>query len=303
MRWRLLISLSLVVVVVLVHSGPAGADSDSSPPREDPWSWPIDREGLGERFDPPKSEYGAGHRGLDIQAPAGSLVTVVAPGQVTFVGQVANVDVVTIDHGSSRSTYQPVISHLKAGDTVDRGETIGTLVAEPSHCTSSCLHLGRVAPNDDYLDPLDLLGGGRFRLISPNGPPPKPPADYGTLRRPVAGRVTSAYGMRVHPITGKRKLHDGTDFGARCGTAVRAAASGRVTSTPTDRAYGKRILIDHGGLITGYAHLSSRRVHKGDRVSAGSVIGRVGSTGLSTGCHLHFMVWRHHRLTNPQSLL
>ena len=110
--------------------------------------------------------------------------------------------------------------------------------------------------------------------------------------------------MRVHPITGVRKLHDGTDFAAPCGTAVRAAAAGVVTATPTDRAYGKRVVIDHrGGLGTGYAHLSSRSVAPGARVRVGQVIGRVGATGLATGCHLHFMVLRGAHPVNPAQLL
>ncbi len=297
MRIRVLVSLLVIASVVLVRPGAADA-------ADEPWSWPVERTGLGDTFDPPDTEYGAGHRGLDITARSGAVVRAVAPGQITFVGRVGNVDVVTIDHGTSRSTYQPVTSSLTAGDAVARGEVIGILQSGPSHCPTSCLHLGRVAPDDTYLDPLDLLGGGRFRLISPNGPPPPPPAGQGSLQRPVKGAVTSAFGMRVHPITGIRKLHDGTDFGASCGTPVRAAAPGRVTGTPTDRAYGNRVLITHaGGLVTGYAHLSSRNVHRGQRVRTGTVVGRVGSTGLSTGCHLHFMVWRDGRLTDPMSLL
>jgi len=292
--------VSFVTALALVAlSPPAIAAGD------DPWSWPLDRGGLGRAFDPPATEYGSGHRGIDIEAAAGTAVRAVAAGRVAFVGRIGDVAVVTIDHGTSRSTYQPVRSRLRVGDTVDRGATVGVLQSGPSHCATPCLHLGRVAPDDSYLDPLDLLGGGRFRLISPNGPPPAPPAGVdGSLRRPVAGRVTSAFGMRVHPITGVRKLHDGTDLGASCGTPVHAAAAGRVVGTPTDRAYGKRVLIDHGrGLVTAYAHLSSRRVHRGQHIGAGTVIGRVGTTGLSTGCHLHFMVLRHGKPTDPAPLL
>jgi len=293
--------IGLAAIAVLVSPSAAGAGASE----EDSWSWPLGRGGLGRGFDPPATEYGSGHRGIDIAAAAGSTVRAVAAGRVTFVGRIGAVDVVTIDHGSSRSTYQPVRSRLQVGDTVDRGAAVGVLQSGPSHCATSCLHLGRVAPDDRYLDPLDLLGGGRFRLISPHGPPPRPPAGaVGSLRRPVGGRITSAFGMRVHPITGVRKLHDGTDFGAACGTPVRAAAPGRVIGTPTDRGYGKRVLVDHGrGLVTAYAHLSSRRVHRGQHVSTGTVVGRVGTTGMSTGCHLHFMVLRHGRPTDPAPLL
>lgn len=297
MRIRIVTCLLIVLAASAVNPSRAGA-------ADDPWSWPVDRTGVDRRFDPPASDYGSGHRGVDVLAPVGSVVRSVAPGIVTFAGRVGSVDVVTIDHGSSRSTYQPVRSTVQVGDAVDRGDPIGLLQSGPSHCATACLHLGRVTADGAYLDPMDVLGGGRFRLVTPDGPPPAPPAGAGTLRRPVAGHVTSSYGMRVHPITGVRKLHDGTDFGASCGTRVRAAGPGTVVRTPTDRGYGKRIIIEHAaGLRTGYAHLSSRSVRVGQTVRTGTVIGRVGSTGLSTGCHLHFMVWKHGHLMNPMALL
>ncbi len=269
------------------------------------WTWPVGRAGLGRTFEPPASEFGPGHRGIDIAARAGTPVRAVAPGTVTFVGRVGRVDVVTVDHGTQRSTYQPVQAGVRQGDAVGRGQVLGTLASGPSHCAGSCLHLGRVRSDDTYDDPLGLLGGGRFRLISPDGPPPAPPPEPGgVLRRPVSGTVSSPYGMRVHPITGVRKLHDGTDFAAPCGTPVRAAAAGVVTATPSDRAYGRRIVIDHrGGIDTGYAHLSSRVVGTGARVRVGQVIGRVGATGLATGCHLHFMVLRGAHTVNPAQLM
>ncbi len=289
----------VALVALLVGLLPGGTTAS-----DEPWSWPVGREGLQRRFDPPATEYGRGHRGIDVAAPTGTVVRAVAPGRVVFAGSVAGTPVVTVDHGSTRSTYQPVRARVAVGDAVDRGDALGTLTSGHGHCSSTCLHLGRVADDDGYLDPLDVLGGGRFRLITPDGPPPPPPPGYGSLLRPVRGPVTSAFGMRTHPITGVRKLHDGTDFGARCGTPVRAAAAGTVIRTPTDRGYGRRVLVRHGdGLVTGYAHLSSRTVGRGDRVGAGDVVGRVGSTGMSTGCHLHFMVLRKGRAVDPASML
>ncbi|MGA9715084.1 MAG: peptidoglycan DD-metalloendopeptidase family protein [Aeromicrobium sp.] len=295
---HLLRVLSSTLLVASVFSAtPAGATER--------WTWPVGRAGLGRTFDPPATDFGAGHRGIDIAAPAGALVRAVAPGTVAFVGRIGSIEVVTVDHGVERSTYQPVHAGVHPGDAVHRGQVLGTLQPGPSHCAGACLHLGRVRGDDAYGDPLDLLGGGRFRLISPDGRPPAPPVGArGVLRRPVVGAISSPYGQRRHPITGVRKMHDGTDFAAPCGTAVRAAAAGLVTTTPSDRAYGRRVVIDHrGGMVTGYAHLSSQSVAPGIRVRAGQIIGRVGATGLATGCHLHFMVLRGGRPVNPTQLL
>ena len=286
--------LLLLVAPPPVHAG--------SP---DPWTWPLDDHAVGERFDPPATAYGPGHRGVDLIAAAGDVVRAVAAGRVVFAGQVGGVSVVTIDHGQERSTYQPVKARVGVGDAVRPGQVIGTLLGSPSHCSGACLHLGRLV-GDDYLDPLELLGGGRFRLIDPTGEPPAPPLGAGGhgLQRPLGGPITSPYGMRVHPITGERKLHDGTDFGVPCGTPVHAAAAGTVVGRSYSRAYGKRLVVRHQpGFETSYNHLSSQSASVGDRVKAGQVIARSGTTGQSTGCHLHFMVLKGGRPTNPQEYL
>jgi murein DD-endopeptidase MepM/ murein hydrolase activator NlpD len=128
------------------------------------------------------------------------------------------------------------------------------------------------------------------------------------LLKPVDTYITSHYGMRLHPIYRRWRLHDGTDFGARCGTPVRAAAGGRVIGRYYNVGYGKRVIVSHGYLrgvsvTTTYNHLSSYRARVGQRVRKGQVIGRVGTTGFSTGCHLHFMVFRNGRTVNPMSWL
>lgn len=298
MRTIRLLLITLTVSACVLTATPAVAD--------EPWSWPVGRDGLGRSFEKPQSDYGAGHRGVDIAAPAGTAVRAVAPGTVVFAGTVGTVEAVTVLHGAERSTYQPVRAGVRQGDAVERGEVLGTLLPGPSHCAGPCLHLGRVGQSDrDYRDPLDVLGGGRFRLISPDGPPPAPPAGAGgALLGPVTAPISSPFGMRVHPVTGVRKLHDGTDFAAVCGTPVRAAEAGVVGATPTDAGYGQRVMVDHSdGLTTGYAHLSSRSVTVGEKVGAGQVVGRVGSTGMSTGCHLHFMVLDQGQPTNPSLYL
>lgn len=107
---------------------------------------------------------------------------------------------------------------------------------------------------------------------------------------PVAGyhRISSPFGMRVHPVTGVYKLHDGTDIAVPSGVPIKAAKGGTVVKSYFNSAYGNYIVIDHGnGIQTGYAHMSRRVASAGSHVSAGEVIGYVGSTGWSTGAHLH----------------
>lgn len=129
----------------------------------------------------------------------------------------------------------------------------------------------------------------------------------GTLAKPVSGRITSHYGYRIHPIHKTRRMHTGTDFGAACGTAVHASASGRVISAGWAGGYGNRIVVAHGlingdSLATTYSHLSGYKVRSG-RVSRGQLIGYVGTTGSSTGCHLHFEVLKNGSYVNPMNYL
>jgi murein DD-endopeptidase MepM/ murein hydrolase activator NlpD len=115
----------------------------------------------------------------------------------------------------------------------------------------------------------------------------------GTLRWPCPGHtnVTSPFGYRMHPILHVRKLHTGIDISAPSGARITAAGSGRVIFAGSNGGYGNFTMIDHGnGLVTCYAHQSRIVVSQGQHVSAGATIGYVGSTGLSTGPHLHFEV-------------
>jgi murein DD-endopeptidase MepM/ murein hydrolase activator NlpD len=110
------------------------------------------------------------------------------------------------------------------------------------------------------------------------------------LVRPGLGSVSSTYGMRRHPVTGVPKAHTGIDFLPADGRAY-AVADGTVAAVTVEPAYGKLVTIAHGnGITTRYAHLAAALVRPGDRITGGEVIGRIGSTGLSTGPHLHFEV-------------
>ena len=123
------------------------------------------------------------------------------------------------------------------------------------------------------------------------------------LTRPVAGRQTSGFGMRLHPLLGYNRLHRGIDFGAGTGTPIYAVSDGRVAFAGRSGGHGNHVRLDHAGnLGTGYSHMSRIAVRAGQTVRQGQVIGYVGSTGLSTGPHLHFEVYRGGQAINPKSV-
>ena len=130
----------------------------------------------------------------------------------------------------------------------------------------------------------------------------------GTLSWPVRGPITSPFGMRVHPVTGVYKLHTGTDLGVPCGTPIHVALPGRVIEAGWNSAYGWRTVVSHGAvdgvlLTTTYNHQTHLDVQVGDQVAAGQVIGTVGSTGFSTGCHLHLELYVNSTLVDPEPWL
>jgi murein DD-endopeptidase MepM/ murein hydrolase activator NlpD len=132
----------------------------------------------------------------------------------------------------------------------------------------------------------------------------RPPMGTGRFTWPVSGRITSGFGNRMHPIFRVVKMHRGLDFGASWGSPIVAADTGVVLFTGWYDGYGKVVMVDHGGdLVTMYCHLSSYGVSTGARVSRGQQIARVGSTGYSTGPHLHFEVRRNGTPVNPLGFL
>jgi murein DD-endopeptidase MepM/ murein hydrolase activator NlpD len=317
-----------VCLSVLVAPAPAVA----APTLPTPAGWPLREAPVVHRgFAPPALAWASGHRGVDLVATPGEAVLAAASGTVAFAGSIAGKPVVSIDHGSVRTTYEPVVSKVSVGERVALGQVIGVLGAG-GHCRK-CLHWG-LWEGKSYLDPLLLLGnrGGRLRLVAEsqrevvkreaharalaaasarqtgaNASPAGRPGSHGFLH-PVSGAVTSAFGMRLHPLLKIWKLHDGTDFAAACGTAIRAPYAGVVTRAYFNPAYGNRLFVSHGSVDgvrvkTAFNHAARYLVRPGQRVSRGQVIGEVGSTGLSTGCHLHLMVWLNGRLSNPMSWL
>ena len=113
-------------------------------------------------------------------------------------------------------------------------------------------------------------------------------------------QLTSGYGMRVHPVLGQRRGHKGIDLGAPTGTPIHATADGIVSRADNFGSYGLYVALEHGGEIqTRYAHMSRLNVAEGQRVKKGEVIGFVGSTGRSTGPHLHYEVRVRGEAVNP----
>ena len=132
-------------------------------------------------------------------------------------------------------------------------------------------------------------------------------AGYGMLTvRPIASsaRMSSGFGYRIHPVTGKSQFHKGMDFAAPIGTPIYAPGNGVVTFSGWGTGYGRYVEVDHGnGTVTRYAHTSANYVNVGDTVYANQQIAAVGNTGRSTGAHLHYEVRQNGQAINPQTYL
>lgn len=168
-------STRLPGIVLLVVLSPLSAVSPHATPTPalgtpgevDPVGvWPLRPEPqVVEEFDPPLDPWGAGHRGVDLLGSVGQPVRAALPGRVGFVGMIAGRGVVTVDHGETRTTYEPVAASVAVGDRVRAGEVIASLALVGSHCfPRPCLHWGWIR-GGTYLDPLDLVGGGPVRLL------------------------------------------------------------------------------------------------------------------------------------------
>ncbi len=125
----------------------------------------------------------------------------------------------------------------------------------------------------------------------------------GGMMQPVPGPITSSYGLRMHPILGYARMHRGLDFRAAYGSPIIAVADGVVARAGWAGGYGNQVRLNHaGGLSTSYSHMSRIAVASGGRVRQGQVIGYIGTTGLSTGPHLHFETYRNGVTINPRSV-
>lgn len=150
--------LLAAIIALLSDAGPAAAA-----PRYD---WPVAApHDVTRPFDPPSKPWLPGHRGVDLASADGATVLAAGDGTVAFAGPVAGKPVVSIDHGGIRTTYEPVVATVSAGDVVVLGQHIGTLVAGHPECAvAACLHWG-AKRGEKYVDPLSLLRPRRVRLL------------------------------------------------------------------------------------------------------------------------------------------
>jgi len=239
-------------------------------------------------------------------------------------------------------TFSFKLYTVKPGDTVSsiaarHSLTVGSLIATNGIPSAKGLRAGSILkiPNMDGILYTVRKGDSLSRIASAHGIPVEAILDANDLdspsihpgaglflpgarmsaedlRRalgdllvyPVRGRLTSSYGWRNDPFTGVRRFHAAIDLAAPEGTPVAAAMEGRVSVVGYNTVYGKYVIMTHsGGYQTWYAHLNEFRTEKGAYLKQGQRLGDVGSTGYSTGNHLHFAVFKNGRALNPLPLL
>lgn len=173
MRTRLVVLVTVVLLLAPVASvaAPVASVSPGVSAEVPVGVWPLRPHHLVAGFDPPSDPWGAGHRGVDLLGRSGEPVHAAMGGRISFVGRVAGRGVVVVDHGDTRTTYEPVGQAPPRGTAVAAGDRIGRLEAVGSHCWPEvCLHWGWIR-GDTYLDPLLLVGAAPVRLLPLSGLP------------------------------------------------------------------------------------------------------------------------------------
>jgi len=185
--------------------------------------------------------------------------------------------------------------------SVGRGDTFD-IVLKRGLGDGQLLYAGLDRVADTDLQLVRWTSGGRSQWINAASVD-RPATVESGLAQPVSGRITSYFGYRRHPILRYMRFHGGVDFGASWGSPIVAAADGQVVRAGWAGGYGRQVRIAHGGgTVTSYSHMSSIVAEPGSYVHAGQLIGYVGSSGLSTGPHLHYEVTRNGERVNPLSV-
>lgn len=193
---------------------------------------------------------------------------------------------ISLERIGAGDRFDIIIAHRRAADGM----------AEPG----ALLYGGLTTASGKKLDMLKWTHEGREQWFEASGVGKKRDG----LARPVeARRISSGFGMRFHPILGYSRMHQGVDFAAPTGTPIYAVTDGVVSYAGRHGGHGNFVKLAHsGGIGTGYAHMHSIAVYAGQRVRRGQVIGTVGSTGISTGPHLHYEVYKNGQTVNPLSV-
>ncbi len=210
-----------------------------------------------------------------------------------------NKRLVKLAGGKIKGTKQSTLAELKPLDDMP-GASFGGPLINPRPMTETDLQsaisklIAAVENRDEYMGTVesDVLHSSVLKDMLPNSKPIN------------AAYKSSSFGWRVDPFRGHRAFHEGLDFTARSGTPILAAADGIVTKAGRASAYGNLVKLDHGaGLETRYAHASKLLVKPGERVVKGQVIALVGTTGRSTGPHLHYEIRLHGHALDPRKYL
>lgn len=210
--------------------------------------------------------------------------------------------IVSLNPKSANKTIQPGdtlrISNVPGLEyKVNKGDTLSAIAAKHKIATGTIIEFNNLTT--------DIIHAGDSIFL----PGAKQPDQYIWTQKnrfiwPVSGRITSKYGNRTHPVSGKYHLHTGLDIAANKGTAIKAAADGVVLFSGDGGSYGKMVVLRHkDNYITVYAHASKLNVKKGAYVKQGQKIAEVGSTGVTTGNHLHFEVKKSNKRMDPLNAL
>ena len=228
-----------------------------------------------------------------------------ADGQVGEQG--AATPVYTIRHGDTLSEVVAAAMR-KQGVSFSRSELYNAVnrvaaasgLANPDHVfPGQKIRLPEMSKSATSIEPAPDQAAD-FATVSPA----IPPSEARDLQAPAHGRLSSRFGMRIHPVFGKEQHHDGIDISLPTGTPVQPVDAGTVTFAGKKGGYGLLVEIDHGnGLTSRYAHLSELLVSAGEEIIPGRSLGLAGQTGLATGPHLHLEIRRDHQPINPLLLL
>lgn len=225
------------------------------------------------------------HTGIDIQMPYGTEVSSVLSGTVTECGVSSLGNYIRITSGDRSVLYAQLATvAVELDSTVKKGDVIGTVgVSHESGSSSTALHL-EYNTEDGPTNPAFFLTGAMYTT--------PPSSDNSDWVCPVSyDFISSPWGWRTHPIFEDWRFHDGIDLSAQMYTPIVAARSGTVSGASYNDSAGNYVLLDHGdGFTSNYYHMTYSVVSPGQEVSAGEIIGYVGSTGDSTGPHLHFEI-------------